>query len=406
MGFLKPADSPRSSAAAVPNLVDDRHGAARRVIAKLRRKLALLGKIFVGMVLCQSLPTSILVIGWSYRVAHRAALQEWRRLLGRQAPGEVFAAGLGGDNATRPLEPWPNWFIEQPFASMRVQPSASFIRGALRKLTHSLWLNGKFGIQAIVNTWVVTLPGCVLWLFAWYDGWNNSFNKGYEQAAVGPLTGILGVLLFIAVMFFLPMAQARQAVTGEWRSFYQFRFVWRLIRARWLAALLLATLYTLLSLPVNLLKTLPVFLPQINASLNDLTAAQAEALLKNYFFWNALAVFPAYVVLRVIAARIYARGLVAALQSGALVLGELCELERNGLQPVGLLSLAMNQPARRPWPRRFGSAARSFAAGVVLAVVWFAFVAQIFIAEFLNFHPVVGWLNQPLVQLPWFHYLP
>jgi hypothetical protein len=40
------------------------------------------------------------------------------------------------------------------------------------------------------------------------------------------------------------------------------------------------------------------------------------------------------------------------------------------------------------------------------AFVWFTFVAQIFISEFLNYHPGIGWLNQPLVQLPWFHYVP
>ena len=47
-----------------------------------------------------------------------------------------------------------------------------------------------------------------------------------------------------------------------------------------------------------------------------------------------------------------------------------------------------------------------FAGGALAAVLWFTFVAQIFVAEFLNYRPVVGWLNQPLVQLPWFRYLP
>jgi hypothetical protein len=40
------------------------------------------------------------------------------------------------------------------------------------------------------------------------------------------------------------------------------------------------------------------------------------------------------------------------------------------------------------------------------AALWFAFVAQIFVSEFFNYHPVVGWLNQPLVHLPWFRYIP
>ena len=44
--------------------------------------------------------------------------------------------------------------------------------------------------------------------------------------------------------------------------------------------------------------------------------------------------------------------------------------------------------------------------GVLTALVWFTFVSQIYIAQFLNHHPVVGWLNQPLVQLPSFHYIP
>jgi succinate dehydrogenase hydrophobic anchor subunit len=44
--------------------------------------------------------------------------------------------------------------------------------------------------------------------------------------------------------------------------------------------------------------------------------------------------------------------------------------------------------------------------GIALAFIWFGFVAQIYISEFLNYHGALGWLNQPLVQLPWFHYLP
>jgi hypothetical protein len=40
------------------------------------------------------------------------------------------------------------------------------------------------------------------------------------------------------------------------------------------------------------------------------------------------------------------------------------------------------------------------------ALLWLAFVAQIFVSEFLHYHPFVGWLNQPLVLLPWFHYVP
>jgi len=40
------------------------------------------------------------------------------------------------------------------------------------------------------------------------------------------------------------------------------------------------------------------------------------------------------------------------------------------------------------------------ATAAALAVVWFAVVAQIYAGQFLN-HNWIGWLNQPLIQLPW-----
>src|SRR2546429_8683233 len=87
----------------------------------------------------------------------------------------------------------------------------------------------------------------------WYDGWNNSFNKGYEQFSVGPGVSVLGILLFITAMLYVPMAQARQAVTGNWRCFYQFRLIRTLVRRRWFACFGLAALYALCSLPILVL---------------------------------------------------------------------------------------------------------------------------------------------------------
>jgi hypothetical protein len=39
-------------------------------------------------------------------------------------------------------------------------------------------------------------------------------------------------------------------------------------------------------------------------------------------------------------------------------------------------------------------------------LVWFTFIAQVYIAEFLHYHPMTAWLNQSLVQLPWFRHIP
>jgi len=271
-----------------------------------------------------------------------------------------------------------------------------------------VWLNVKTGLQGIFNTWVLTLPGCLLLLFAWYDGWNNSFNKGYEQAPVGPLTGIFGIVLFIAAMLYVPLAQARQAVTGEWRSFYQFPLIWRLVRRHWVACLALAACYSLFSIPVLVMKTAPVFFGGKEPDFAQLTSAQALKTLNGYFFSTAFAVLAAYVVLRLIAARIYARGILNGVQSGAIPVSALGEREREELQRLNLIQV--NPPRSRHVIIRVASKTSSLVlfcgAIAATAFVWFTFVAQIFIAEFFMYHPVIGWLNQPLVQLPWFRYVP
>jgi hypothetical protein len=216
-------------------------------------------KYLVAVALCQTFLGSILVVGWTYRLMQRTALKTWWKKSQLRRDGGTFGKFLTDGQSFGQLRHWPNWILGQHAAP---NPQSKPRWGLA--LIGSLWLNGKLGIQAVFNTWVLTMPACVLWLFAWFAGWNNSFNKGYEQATVGPLTGSLGVMLFIAAMFYVPMAQARQAATGSYLAFYEFRFIWRLVRNRWLGCLKLAVLYSLLSLPLIILKTAPIFFPQIN----------------------------------------------------------------------------------------------------------------------------------------------
>ena len=81
----------------------------------------------------------------------------------------------------------------------------------------------RVGIAGMVNTWVLTLPPAVHSVFGCYAGWDNSFNKGQEQYSVGIVISLMGIALFILIMLYVPMAQARQADTRKWRSFYEFR---------------------------------------------------------------------------------------------------------------------------------------------------------------------------------------
>jgi hypothetical protein len=367
-------------------------------------------KLFWGMAFCQGLAGSILVVGWTYRLAQRSALKFW---WARSGEGRgTFQDFLAGDPETTVHQGWPNWFWRQDARDTLKRPEgmslARFCGRLLSAPVASFWSNYWIGLKGILTTWTLTLPACVLWWFGWYDGWNNSFNKGYEQAPVGPLISIAGIFLFIAVMCYVPLAQARQAVTGEWRSFYEFRLIWSIVRLRWLACAGLALFYALLALPLNILKTMPMFFLQNHPEFADLAAPQLLKILNGYFFWCALVMFPAFVVLRLAAARIYASGLLSLVRAGRVPAGVLTGLEGGALRRLGLLE-ARPEPARHRLVRLVtwaGTRVGRTVSRVALVLIWFGFVAQIYVNEFLHYHGAGGWLNQPLVQLPWFHYLP
>jgi hypothetical protein len=380
--------------------------------AGIRRGLWFPVKLFWGMVFCQGLVGGIFVVGWSYRLAQRAALKYWWSHSSRSGPNQTFTGFLAGGERTKGHQYWPNWFLQPDFAeALRWQPEAGLWRysfGLLRGLVHGLWSNFWIGLRATANTWVLTLPAGLLWWFGWYDGWNNSFNKGYEQAAVGPLVSWLGIMWFIAAMFYVPLAQARQAVTGDWRAFFHFRRVWSLMRLRWVSCVGLALVYCFLALPLNILKTSPMFWPQKHPLLPSLGDAQLHEMLNGYFFWCALVMLPAYILLRVLAARIYASGILGLVQSGKV---QPADLPANEEEALGRLGLLEPRPVReRHVFVRFlawsGTKLGRIAGGAALFFIWFGFVAQIYTSEFFNYHKAVGWLNQPLVQLPWFHYVP
>src|SRR6266513_423478 len=252
-----------------------------------RRILLVPVKFFWGMVFCQSVLGALAVLGCTYRLMQRSVLKHWWKLSEPSASTRGFAEFLADDPRTREHTHWPNWFLAQNFREAVRRNSAANLRrhllGVLNAVGQSLWTNVRLGVQGIFNTWVLAVPEGVLLLFGWYDGWNNSFNKGYEQFSVGPGVSVLGIVLFIAAMLYVPMAQARQAVTGNWRCFYQFRLVWTLVRRRWLACFGLAALYSLCSVPIMILSSFVMFLPNINPKLADLTPAETIQVLNRFY---------------------------------------------------------------------------------------------------------------------------
>ena len=369
-----------------------------------------LWKLVVGVAFTQLFLTSILVVGWTFRAAQRAVQKHWWRV-SRADQDACFCNFAAGSAYHRGIGGWPNWILENDRAWMRAHKVPGVLpklRAYPKTLLHSLWLNFKIGSQVLFNTCVFVMPGCALMLFAWYAGWLNSFNKGYEQAAIGPLTGIGGIILFIAAMYYVPMAQIRQASTGDWKSFYQFRIVWQIIRKRWLACFGLGVLYSLLAVPFMIIKTAPGFFGN-DPRLAALSSADQLNFAQNYYFFTAFVLFAIYLVLRLAAAWIYASSLLACVQSGALPEDALAENEWETLHRLDLLTIRP-QPMRHRLVRTVawcGTRVGRVAVGFALVVVWFTFIAQVFVSEFvLKTELGRGWLNQPLVQLPWFNYIP
>ena len=112
--------------------------------------------------------------------------------------------------------------------------------------------------------------------------------------------------------------------------------------------------------------------------------------------------------MRLLAAKWYARTIVELLSTGRLGVEALkgdelhalraLRLDVKGqareLHPAIAITLAVSRPVWRN--------AMLFAT----VLVWFTFIAQTYVREFVNYHPIRGFSNQPLVQLPWFRYIP
>src|SRR5262249_3893132 len=194
-------------------------------------------RVIVGAKLCfnayfLSYLTSIIVVGWSYRWMQAVVLRGWwkQSRLSKVESFADFCASLG-PNAPAPR---PRWFLQERIGTALRRPAPGgadpgplrlFVR-LLKVPLHSLWLNVRLGVQGLLCTYLMTGWGCLLIWISWRYGWLNSFHKGYEEAWFGPTLGIIGSLLLIAALFYVPMAQVHQAATGQARAFFDFRFVW------------------------------------------------------------------------------------------------------------------------------------------------------------------------------------
>jgi hypothetical protein len=413
--------------------------------------------------LCMNYWSSIFVVGWLYRWMQGVVLRGWweRSRLSDEMSFADFCDRLGPDAPTTR----PRLLVQERVSAALARPAPdggkptglrTFLR-YLRVPWNSAWLNLRVGFLALFCTYALTGFGCLLMAFSWWGGWNNSFHKGYEEAFVGPFLGVSGILLFVAAMIYVPMAQVHQAVTGEAQAFFHFRTVWRLIQARPVTYVALAALTALASLPLEVLRTIPEFFGQMGAYPDDATNAEVLQFYQTYRFCCALVLMTSLLVLRLFAAFNYRSAVLVALRRGWLDRSDLHPRVEGWLDRLGLLEPEPGAPEVSEWGPGslawwgFGVANLLLFAALLLALllagaggllvvavpwavcwllvgavyvglvrgvraylrftawqvafgllfwIWFLFVAKVYVAEFMNHHPVTGFMNHPVVQLP------
>jgi hypothetical protein len=365
-----------------------------------------------GAVLAMGVLPAVVVLGWLQRWTRWRVLYGWWRagpLGGEGELEEIVEARLpaGADVPVRR----PRWFLREAVARPEDRGPDGALRRVLHALAtpvHSLGLNFKAGVQCLCATCLLVGPGVLLMESAWEHGWFVSFHKDYEQSAVGPTAGAVGIVVFVAAMLYVPLAQVHAAVVGEARAFFDFRVVFRLLRMRPLGNVMLALVYLLLGALLELLKTAPWQLSlydEPEGVTADYRAMHRELVV--YYLACCAVLFVTLLLTRALAARLYRLALRTALRRGALMKQQLPPELATWLERLG------GVPEPRPRPGGLAGVGLStfdrayrLMAFVAVVLTWLFFVAKTYVGEFFNRHPDVGFFNHPQVQLPFFNFIP
>src|SRR5688572_18546962 len=144
----------------------------QRAASTAWRTLVFFWKYVLGALFCQTILGSMIVVGWTYRLAQRSALRYWWTRSDQKRKGTRLADHLKSHDLSHEHGHWPNWLFHQNFRQAVRRPhgtsTLAYVWQLLKAPFQSLGLNVKLGLQGIFNTWVLTLPACILWLFAWY----------------------------------------------------------------------------------------------------------------------------------------------------------------------------------------------------------------------------------------------
>jgi hypothetical protein len=430
----------------IPDIQRRRPAFVGRLFGLVRAALGWTWRWLVGAVMCfnffiLSWFTAVVAVGWTNRLVQAVVLRSWwrRSEVRHRMTFAEFCDSLGPDAPS----PRPRWvWQERPLAHLN-QPASTAVpsqgpllyqlacwlrvwlqvtfnvplqRGhrpgpitkALRVICwpwHSLWLNFKQGLLASLCTLTLLGLPCLFMCWSWEQGWINSFNGGYEEAFRGLGLGLVGIFLFAAMMVYVPMAQTHQAVTGRARSFFEFRFIWQLIRAR-------LTVYVLLALAIGFWSLVLTLARDVVASENfagnsAATAEEGLAAFRLYLFVVSLFMFPVYVLLRVFAALVYQSAVLKVLRRGMVTYRELHPTLAGWHQALNLKVVPRAETVGLGWAARLVVSVtyrRTLLTGLYL--LWILFLVRFYVGYFFVYDPYIGILNHPLIEIPCFDFIP
>ena len=160
---------------------------------RLSRLARVLMNGVIGTLLCAGPVTAVIALGWLTR--RQGHLARDRFGLAEEAPG---------------------WLLGPHEAQGR--PT-----GRIARALGGLAANIRAGLLALAALMVWTLPFTVLWLGAKWAGWENSFNKGYEQAFVGPSVFLFAAFLAALILPTLPLMLAHLAAEDRLSAAFELR---------------------------------------------------------------------------------------------------------------------------------------------------------------------------------------
>ena len=225
--------------------------------------------------------------------------------------------------------------------------------GWVARMAGGFGANIRAGVVTATGLAVWTLPFAGVWALAWWAGWDNSFNKGYEQAAVGPMLWFAALAVALPVLTVLPFAVAQGGLApfGAPR-----RAAALAVAAGWRTAGV-GMLAAVLGLPYLALRGMPVFVEEFVPGFATMTPDDQAGVARAF-----------------------------ALAGGVWAFAAVWALRR-----AGRWALAGARPGRR-WLAPLWL--------LLAAAGWAVVVAQLLVAQFLN-HDFALWVTHPFWLLPW-----